>query len=191
MQQTAGSQSQLLVPKHKISKFFFFFSSVIIIMEHFTMFLSSLWSFIFMREPFARNVSCSGGHNTSLALLCNHFRMAPIHRQLLFKQINMGVTHLNGSGLGNGTDSSLIPSICVLHSRWFHQGISGVEAEQLLLERGMDGSFLARLSSSNPGAFTLSVRRGQEVTHIKIQNNGDFFDLYGGEFIGYSSLKPN
>jgi hypothetical protein len=56
-----------------------------------------------------------------------------------------------------------------------------VEAEQLLLERGMDGSFLARLSSSNPGAFTLSVRRGQEVTHIKIQNNGDFFDLFGGE----------
>jgi hypothetical protein len=48
------------------------------------------------------------------------------------------------------------------------------------LERGADGSFLARLSSSNPGAFTLSVRRGQEVTHIKIQNNGDFFDLYGG-----------
>jgi hypothetical protein len=64
--------------------------------------------------------------------------------------------------------------------RWFHQAISGVEAEQLLLERGFDGSFLARLSSSNPGAFTLSVRRGQEVTHIKIQNNGDFFDLYGG-----------
>lgn len=65
-------------------------------------------------------------------------------------------------------------------SRWFHQAISGVDAEQLLLERGSDGSFLARLSSSNPGAFTLSVRRGQEVTHIKIQNNGDFFDLYGG-----------
>ncbi|CRK90057.1 CLUMA_CG003777, isoform B [Clunio marinus] len=70
---------------------------------------------------------------------------------------------------------------CCSTSRWFHQAISGVEAEQLLLERGFDGSFLARLSSSNPGAFTLSVRRGQEVTHIKIQNNGDFFDLYGGE----------
>lgn len=68
-------------------------------------------------------------------------------------------------------------------SRWFHQAISGVEAEQLLLERGFDGSFLARLSSSNPGAFTLSVRRGQEVTHIKIQNNGDFFDLYGGGLV--------
>jgi hypothetical protein len=69
----------------------------------------------------------------------------------------------------------------LLFLRWFHQLISGIEAEQLLLERGADGSFLARLSSSNPGAFTLSVRRGQEVTHIKIQNNGDFFDLYGGE----------
>lgn len=65
--------------------------------------------------------------------------------------------------------------------RWFHPTISGVEAENLLMENGFDGSFLARLSSSSPGAFTLSVRRGQDVTHIKIQNNGDFFDLYGGE----------
>ncbi|XP_016982317.1 tyrosine-protein phosphatase corkscrew isoform X4 [Drosophila rhopaloa] len=65
--------------------------------------------------------------------------------------------------------------------RWFHPTISGIEAEKLLQEQGFDGSFLARLSSSNPGAFTLSVRRGNEVTHIKIQNNGDFFDLYGGE----------
>ncbi|XP_037036600.1 tyrosine-protein phosphatase corkscrew isoform X2 [Bradysia coprophila] len=65
--------------------------------------------------------------------------------------------------------------------RWFHPSISGQDAETLLLDRGFDGSFLARLSSSSPGAFTLSVRRGQEVTHIKIQNNGDFFDLYGGE----------
>lgn len=69
------------------------------------------------------------------------------------------------------------------YCRWFHPSISGVDAETLLLERGFDGSFLARLSSSNPGAFTLSVRRGQEVTHIKIQNNGDFFDLFGGELL--------
>lgn len=67
------------------------------------------------------------------------------------------------------------------YCRWFHPSISGVDAETLLLDRGFDGSFLARLSSSSPGAFTLSVRRGQEVTHIKIQNNGDFFDLYGGK----------
>lgn len=65
--------------------------------------------------------------------------------------------------------------------RWFHPNISGLEAETVLIERGFDGSFLARPSKSNPGDFTLSVRRNGEVTHIKIQNTGDFYDLYGGE----------
>ncbi|XP_046397358.1 tyrosine-protein phosphatase non-receptor type 11-like isoform X2 [Ischnura elegans] len=65
--------------------------------------------------------------------------------------------------------------------RWFHPNVSGIEAECLLMERGFDGSFLARPSRSNPGDFTLSVRRNGEVTHIKIQNTGDFYDLYGGE----------
>lgn len=65
--------------------------------------------------------------------------------------------------------------------RWFHPNISGQEAERLLQTRGVDGSFLARPSTSNKGDFTLSVRRNGEVTHIKIQNTGDFYDLYGGE----------
>uniref|UniRef100_A0A4W3J8K6 Tyrosine-protein phosphatase non-receptor type n=1 Tax=Callorhinchus milii TaxID=7868 RepID=A0A4W3J8K6_CALMI len=65
--------------------------------------------------------------------------------------------------------------------RWFHPNITGVEAENLLLTRGVDGSFLARPSKSNPGDFTLSVRRSGAVTHIKIQNTGDYYDLYGGE----------
>ncbi|XP_054271842.1 tyrosine-protein phosphatase non-receptor type 11-like isoform X3 [Macrosteles quadrilineatus] len=65
--------------------------------------------------------------------------------------------------------------------RWFHPNVTGLEAEKLLQERGFDGSFLARPSRSNPGDFTLSVRRNGEVTHIKIQNTGDFYDLYGGE----------
>ncbi|XP_067006544.2 tyrosine-protein phosphatase non-receptor type 11 isoform X2 [Anabrus simplex] len=65
--------------------------------------------------------------------------------------------------------------------RWFHPNISGIDAEVLLMDRGFDGSFLARPSRSNPGDFTLSVRRNGEVTHIKIQNTGDFYDLYGGE----------
>nr|XP_024214332.1 tyrosine-protein phosphatase non-receptor type 11-like isoform X2 [Halyomorpha halys] len=64
--------------------------------------------------------------------------------------------------------------------RWFHPNVTGLEAECLLLERGYDGSFLARPSRSNPGDFTLSVRNN-EVTHIKIQNTGDFYDLYAGE----------
>ncbi|KAG1683060.1 Tyrosine-protein phosphatase non-receptor type 11 [Nymphon striatum] len=66
-------------------------------------------------------------------------------------------------------------------SRYFHPNISGLDAETVLIERGFDGSFLARPSKSNPGDFTLSVRRNGEVTHIKIQNTGDFYDLYGGE----------
>ncbi|KAL3862311.1 hypothetical protein ACJMK2_008289 [Sinanodonta woodiana] len=65
--------------------------------------------------------------------------------------------------------------------RWFHGNISGQEAERVLKERGVDGSFLARPSHSVKGDFTLSVRRNGEVTHIKIQNQGDFYDLYGGE----------
>lgn len=27
----------------------------------------------------------------------------------------------------------------------------------------------------------ICCRRGDDVTHIKIQNTGDFYDLYGGE----------
>uniref|UniRef100_H2SW25 protein-tyrosine-phosphatase n=1 Tax=Takifugu rubripes TaxID=31033 RepID=H2SW25_TAKRU len=65
--------------------------------------------------------------------------------------------------------------------QWFHPNVTGIEAEQLLLTRGVHGSFLARPSKSNPGDFTLSVRRSDEVTHIKIQNSGDYYDLYGGE----------
>jgi tyrosine-protein phosphatase non-receptor type 11 len=64
---------------------------------------------------------------------------------------------------------------------WFHPHLKGPEAEKLLRETGVDGSFLVRPSKSNPGDFTLSVRRGDEVTHVKIQNTGDCYDLYGGE----------
>ncbi|XP_055340140.1 tyrosine-protein phosphatase non-receptor type 11-like [Paramacrobiotus metropolitanus] len=65
--------------------------------------------------------------------------------------------------------------------RWFHPNLSGRDAEDELLVRGTDGSFLGRPSQSNPGQFTLSVRRGNQVTHIKIQNTGDYYDLFGGE----------
>lgn len=56
-----------------------------------------------------------------------------------------------------------------------------MEAEKLLTLKGVSGSFLARPSHSTPGSFTLSVRRGDEVTHIRIQNTEEFLDLYGGE----------
>ena len=65
--------------------------------------------------------------------------------------------------------------------RWFQPNIHGIEAEHLLLDRGLDGSFLARPSKGYPRDYTMSVRRRGEVTHIKIKNTGDFYDLYVGE----------
>ncbi|XP_029308139.1 tyrosine-protein phosphatase non-receptor type 6 [Cottoperca gobio] len=65
--------------------------------------------------------------------------------------------------------------------RWFHRDISGLQAEDMLKNRGIHGSFLARPSKKNVGDFSLSVRVGEQVTHIRIQNTGDYYDLYGGE----------
>ncbi|KAF6025251.1 csw [Bugula neritina] len=75
------------------------------------------------------------------------------------------------------------------NSRWFHPNISGHEAERLLMEKGYDGSFLARPSEGTPGNSTLCVRRDSEVTHIKIQNQGDFYDLFdGSQFASLAEL---
>uniref|UniRef100_A0A8C2D3D4 protein-tyrosine-phosphatase n=1 Tax=Cyprinus carpio TaxID=7962 RepID=A0A8C2D3D4_CYPCA len=65
--------------------------------------------------------------------------------------------------------------------RWFHRDLSGIDAESVLKSRGVHGSFLARPSKKNVGDFSLSVRVGDAVTHIRIQNTGDYYDLYGGE----------
>uniref|UniRef100_A0A672GIU0 protein-tyrosine-phosphatase n=1 Tax=Salarias fasciatus TaxID=181472 RepID=A0A672GIU0_SALFA len=64
---------------------------------------------------------------------------------------------------------------------WFHRDITGLQAEDMLKSRGIHGSFLARPSKKNVGDFSLSVRVGELVTHIRIQNTGDYYDLYGGE----------
>lgn len=65
--------------------------------------------------------------------------------------------------------------------RWFYFNIIGVEVENFLLIRGVDGSFLVRFSKSNFGDFILFVRRNGVVIYIKIQNIGDYYDFYGGE----------
>ncbi|XP_078507629.1 tyrosine-protein phosphatase non-receptor type 6-like isoform X2 [Lissotriton helveticus] len=65
--------------------------------------------------------------------------------------------------------------------RWFHPNISGLEAEALLKSRGVHGSYLVRPSQKTQGDFTLSVRVDNTVSHTRIQNTGDYYDLYGGE----------
>ena len=74
-----------------------------------------------------------------------------------------------------------IADIMAAAQRWFHPYITGYAAEELLMKQGHDGSYLVRPSQSTPGDFTLSTRRGEEITHIKIQNRGEYYDLYGGE----------
>ncbi|XP_076451499.1 tyrosine-protein phosphatase non-receptor type 11-like [Babylonia areolata] len=64
--------------------------------------------------------------------------------------------------------------------RWFHPHINGKEAEQLLMQQGRDGSFLVRRSTRSKDDFSISVR-WEKLVHIKIQNTGDGFDLFGGE----------
>lgn len=65
--------------------------------------------------------------------------------------------------------------------RWYHANLDNKNAEKLLMERGVDGSYLVRPSKSCAGHFSLSVRRKDTVTHIKIRRTGDFYDLHGGE----------
>jgi tyrosine-protein phosphatase non-receptor type 11 len=65
--------------------------------------------------------------------------------------------------------------------RWYHRNINGIEAQKLLEEYGQDGSFLIRPSQSRNNSFTLSVRCvNNAYKHIKIQNNGDFYDIGEG-----------
>lgn len=66
-------------------------------------------------------------------------------------------------------------------NRWFHTNLNSEQAEILLLKRGIDGSFLVRPSKSCKGQFSLSVRRKNKVTHIKIRYTGEFYDLHGGD----------
>lgn len=65
--------------------------------------------------------------------------------------------------------------------RCYHPTITGQEAETLLLEKGFDGSYLTRPSQNTPGNYSLSVKRGDQIVHVRIQNQGEYYDLYGGE----------
>ena len=80
------------------------------------------------------------------------------------------------------------------NKRWFHPKVNGLRAKNLLMERGVNGSFLVRPSGDSIGKanpeLTLSVRRKDEVTHIRIRRHYEgFYDLYGGEhFAALSDL---
>ncbi len=51
----------------------------------------------------------------------------------------------------------------------------------MILERGINGSFLVRESQSKPGDFVLSVRTDDKVTHVMIRWQDSKYDVGGGE----------
>ncbi|CAF1165981.1 unnamed protein product [Didymodactylos carnosus] len=65
---------------------------------------------------------------------------------------------------------------------FFHRDLSGTEAEKLLQEKAINGSFLVRPSTSRPDSYVLSVRRANgDITHIRIQRTNDGFDFGEGQ----------
>ncbi|XP_065061410.1 tyrosine-protein phosphatase non-receptor type 11-like isoform X1 [Rhopilema esculentum] len=60
---------------------------------------------------------------------------------------------------------------------WFHPHINPQESDDLLKGNGTDGTFLVRPSQSHQGNFTISVLHQNEVTNIKVLNDGDCFQL--------------
>lgn len=44
-----------------------------------------------------------------------------------------------------------------------------------------EGQGWVSILSCSQSGLPLLLRRNDEVTHIKIQNTGDYYDLYGGE----------
>lgn len=72
--------------------------------------------------------------------------------------------------------SPSLVSLC----RWFHSGLTGREAETLLLAKGQDGSYLVRSSVHNPGNYVLSARVDERVSHVIIRHRDGVFDVGGG-----------
>ncbi|CAI4222474.1 unnamed protein product [Auanema sp. JU1783] len=64
----------------------------------------------------------------------------------------------------------------------FFYNVTGEEAERLLNKYGKDGEFLARPSESQPSSYTLSIKRGTGVTHVKVSyDRGRFLGMPGGD----------
>lgn len=71
--------------------------------------------------------------------------------------------------------------------RWYHNSLTGREAETLLLAKGQAGSYLVRASVHNPGSYVLSARVEERVSHVMIRSKDGRFDVGGGP--NYPSLN--
>ncbi|XP_038216805.1 tyrosine-protein phosphatase corkscrew-like isoform X2 [Zerene cesonia] len=65
--------------------------------------------------------------------------------------------------------------------KWFHGIMSAKEAENLIMEKGRNGSFLVRESQTHPGEYVLSVRVRGRVSHVMIRKQQNKYDVGSGE----------
>ncbi|XP_013189154.1 tyrosine-protein phosphatase corkscrew [Amyelois transitella] len=65
--------------------------------------------------------------------------------------------------------------------KWFHGVMSAKEAEDLIMEKGKNGSFLVRESQAHPGEYVLSVRVRGRVSHVLIRRQQNKYDVGSGE----------
>lgn len=71
---------------------------------------------------------------------------------------------------------------------WYHGRITGIQAENLLKNEGKHGSYLFRPSSEGNNRYCLSVRVGDSVTHVKINNDGECFSLLSDGAEAFATL---
>jgi hypothetical protein len=60
------------------------------------------------------------------------------------------------------------------YDRFFHLGITGVEAEELL-QYEPNGTFLVRESSSLPGEYAISVKNDDNIMHVRVYYDASLF----------------
>lgn len=81
------------------------------------------------------------------------------------------------------------PSYGPTNQRWYHGNISGKDAEQILNGKQIKpGSFLVRDSRSTPGSFAYSIKYGDVIKHVKINQNLD--NKFQLEPDGTGNLRP-
>ncbi|CAK1554735.1 unnamed protein product [Leptosia nina] len=65
--------------------------------------------------------------------------------------------------------------------KWFHGIMSAKEAENLIMEKGRNGSYLVRESQTHPGEYVLSVRVRGRVSHVMIRRQQNKYNVGSGE----------
>nr|XP_032801346.1 phosphatidylinositol 3,4,5-trisphosphate 5-phosphatase 2-like [Petromyzon marinus] len=90
--------------------------------------------------------------------------------ETLGREGSSGVTLMSGGVSGGGGGGVSGGGVSM---PWYHQDLTRVKAEQLLLQDGQDGCFLVRNSESIPGVYGLCVLHQNVVHSYRIMPDED------------------